>query len=53
MEILFIIVPLALLIAIIFIISFGFAVSDGQFEDLDTPSHRMLLDDEKHIEEKK
>lgn len=46
MEILFIILPFALLIAIFFVIAFIKAVRSGQFDDLDTPSHRMLIDDE-------
>ncbi len=46
MSILFLIIPFALLIALIFIIAFSYAVKKGQFEDLDTPAYRMLTDDE-------
>ena len=50
MEILVLIVPLALLIATIFVICFIKAVNSGQFEDLDTPAHRILLEEQKIIE---
>jgi cbb3-type cytochrome oxidase maturation protein len=46
MQVLFIILPLALIIAIFFVALFVFAVKKGQFDDLDTPSHRILLNDE-------
>jgi cbb3-type cytochrome oxidase maturation protein len=53
MDILFLIIPFALLIATIFVVSFIIAVKKGQFDDLDTPSHRMLIDDDKKILEEK
>lgn len=46
MQVLLIILPLALIIAIFFVGIFIFAVKRGQFDDLDTPSHRILLNDE-------
>jgi cbb3-type cytochrome oxidase maturation protein len=46
MQVLFIILPLALIIAMFFVALFVFAVKRGQFDDLDTPSHRILLNDE-------
>lgn len=52
MEVLILIIPLALLIAIGFIASFVYAVKKGQMDDLDTPSFRMLIDDEKKIQSK-
>jgi cbb3-type cytochrome oxidase maturation protein len=47
MQVLFLILPLALIIAIFFVVVFAIALRKGQFDDLDTPSHRMLLNDEK------
>jgi len=46
MQVLFLILPLALIIAVVFVIIFVIALKRGQFDDLDTPSQRMLLNDE-------
>lgn len=45
MEILILILPMALIISIFFVASFIMAVKKGQFDDLDTPAYRMLLDE--------
>lgn len=47
MSVLILILPLALLIASIFLVGFILSVKKGQFDDLDTPAYRMLLNDEK------
>ena len=46
MEFLYLIVPLALIIAALTAWAFVWAAKSDQFEDLDTPPRRMLLDDE-------
>lgn len=46
METVFVLLPLALLIAAIAVASFIWASLSGQFDDLDTPAIRMLFDDE-------
>ncbi len=46
MEAVFIALPVALLIAVSAVIAFVWAAKRDQFEDLDTPPRRMLLDDE-------
>lgn len=38
-------VSLALLLSIGFVASYLWALSRGQFDDLETPAHRMLKDD--------
>ena len=43
----YILLPLALLLAAIALIAFVRAVRAGQFDDLDTPAMRILLDDDK------
>jgi len=53
MQVLIIIIPLALIIAIAFIASFIFAVKKGQLDDLDTPKFKMLIDDEKILKHKR
>lgn len=46
METIFVLLPLALLIAAIAVGFFIWAAKSGQFDDLDTPAVRMLFDDE-------
>ena len=45
MSVLYIVLPLALLFAIAAVIVFVRSVRAGQYDDLDTPSRRMLHDD--------
>ena len=46
METIFVLLPLALLIAAVAVGFFIWAAMSGQFDDLDTPAVRMLFDDE-------
>ncbi len=46
METIFVLLPLALLIATIAVGLFIWAAKSGQFDDLDTPAVRILFDDE-------
>ena len=46
METIFVLLPLALLIATIAVGFFIWAASTGQFDDLETPAVRILFDDE-------
>lgn len=46
MSILFLIIPLAFLLAGGALAAFMYAVRQGQFDDLDTPAHRVLFDDD-------
>ena len=39
-------VAVALLLSFGFVLSYVWASSNGQFEDLETPAHRMLKNDE-------
>ncbi len=45
MNILFLMIPIALLLGFIFVLGFIWAVNDGQMDDLDTPAIRILNDD--------
>jgi cbb3-type cytochrome oxidase maturation protein len=49
MEIIFILIPLALLLGIFFVGGFIWMTKKGQYDDLETPRHRMLLEDTKKI----
>lgn len=42
----FILLPLAILIAGVMLALFIWAVRSGQYDDLETPAHRILFDDE-------
>ncbi|MEZ5291595.1 MAG: cbb3-type cytochrome oxidase assembly protein CcoS [Vicinamibacterales bacterium] len=46
METIFVLLPLALLIAAIAVGLFIWAATSGQYDDLETPAVRMLFDDE-------
>lgn len=46
MSVLYIALPVALVVAAIAIITFVIQVNSGQYDDLETPAHRMLVDDE-------
>jgi cbb3-type cytochrome oxidase maturation protein len=46
MTILYLILPLAILLAIAALAGFIWAVRQGQFDDLDTPALRVMTDDD-------
>ena len=52
MEVLYLIIPIALLIALIFVVMFMRNVFTGQYDDLETPAQRMLFEDESIKESK-
>ena len=45
MNIIYFLIPIALILGIVFLIFYIWAVRSGQFDDLLTPSLRMLLDE--------
>jgi cbb3-type cytochrome oxidase maturation protein len=53
MNIIYFLLPMALLLGLSFVVAFVFSSWKGQFDDLDTPAHRMLLDDEDISDSKK
>lgn len=46
MDILFLLIPLGLLLLGVAIWGFLWAVRSGQFDDLEGPAHRILMDDD-------
>jgi len=46
MNILYLLIPLALLLLGIAVWLFFWAVGSGQFDDLDTPAMRIVMDDD-------
>ncbi len=47
MEIIYFILPLVMGLAVMFVCGFIWMTKQGQYDDLETPAHRMLLDDQK------
>ena len=45
MTILYVIIPIAVILVSSFVIFFLWAVKEEQFDDLETPAHKMLIDD--------
>ena len=45
MNIIFLTLGVSIAIALIFLLAFIWAAGKGQYDDLETPGHRMLLDD--------
>lgn len=45
MEVIWIMIPVSLLIAFAFLAVFILASKKGQFEDLESPPHKILIDD--------
>ncbi len=46
MNVLYFILPISLLFALGVIVVFIVSTLSGQWDDLETPAHRMLIDDE-------
>ncbi|MGV3526204.1 MAG: cbb3-type cytochrome oxidase assembly protein CcoS [Candidatus Sericytochromatia bacterium] len=45
MQVLIVFVPMAIGVSLGFLVAFLMAAKSGQFEDLETPSHRILYED--------
>ncbi|MFO8025132.1 cbb3-type cytochrome oxidase assembly protein CcoS [Thiohalophilus sp.] len=46
MEILYLLIPIAVIVLAVAIGALIWAVRSGQFEDLEGPAHRILMDDD-------
>ncbi len=46
MEILYLLIPLAVLIAVVIAWAFLWSIRSGQFDDLEGPAHRILRDED-------
>lgn len=46
MNVLLLMIPMAILFGMIFIAFFILSVKSGQYDDLDTPASRLLIDEE-------
>ncbi|MBE7545633.1 cbb3-type cytochrome c oxidase maturation protein [Candidatus Kuenenia stuttgartiensis] len=45
MTILYIMIPISIVLASFFVYTFLWAVKNEQFDDLETPAHKILIDD--------
>ncbi len=46
MEILYFMLPIAVLVAIVLAVFFIWSVRSGQYDDLEGPAHRILMDED-------
>ena len=46
MEILFLLIPLSVVLAFAIGVTFWWSVASGQFDDLEGPAHRIVVDDD-------
>ncbi len=46
MSVIYLLIAVSFLIAIIFLVAFFLAIKTGQYDDMHTPSMRILFDDE-------
>ena len=49
MEILYLLIPLSIVLLGVIVWVFMWAIGSGQFDDLEGPAHRILLDEDKPI----
>ncbi|MCP4432983.1 MAG: cbb3-type cytochrome oxidase assembly protein CcoS [Gammaproteobacteria bacterium] len=52
MEILYLLIPLSLVLLGLIVWVLMWAINSGQFDDMEGPAHRILLDDETPLESK-
>ncbi|MEW5893621.1 MAG: cbb3-type cytochrome oxidase assembly protein CcoS [Pseudomonadota bacterium] len=46
MDILYLLIPLSLVFVVVIAVGLLWAVKSGQFEDMEGPAHRILMDDD-------
>ncbi len=49
MDILYLLVPISLLFVFVIAAVFWWSLKSGQYEDLDGPGHRILMDDDRAV----
>jgi cbb3-type cytochrome oxidase maturation protein len=52
MEVLYVMIPIALLLGVLFLGGFLWAVRTDQWEDLDSPAYRVLFEEKEERKEK-
>ncbi len=49
MNIIYVLIPLSLLVVFVAIVFFFWAVNNDQYDDFDSPSKHIILDDKKKV----
>ena len=49
MSTLYLLIPLAAILVIIAVVLFLWSIKSGQFEDMEGPGFRILMDDDEHM----
>jgi len=49
MEILYILIPISVILVAIAIAIFGWAIKNGQYDDMEGPGHSILYDDDEDM----
>ena len=52
MDIIYLLLPIALILVAIIVWVFMWAVKSDQFEDLEGPAHRIIMEDDDRVESK-
>jgi cbb3-type cytochrome oxidase maturation protein len=47
MEIIYLLIPLAVILVAVIALAFLWAVRSGQFDDMEGPAHQILMDDDR------
>lgn len=50
MEVIFLLIPLALVLVVVIVGAYLWSIKSGQFDDLEGPAHEILMDDEEPME---
>ena len=53
MESLYLLIPISIILAFVMAIFFWWSSKNGQFDDLEGPAHRILMDDDNTFTEDK
>jgi cbb3-type cytochrome oxidase maturation protein len=53
MDIIYLLLPLVLLLVVLIVVIFFWAVKSDQFDDLEGPAYRILMNDDKPATEKR
>ncbi len=52
MDILYLLIPLSVVLVFVIAVFFWWSLRDGQYDDLEGPGHRILMDDDRAVVER-
>ena len=53
MEIIYLLIPISLILLVVIVWILLWAVKDGQYDDLEGPAHRILMDEDRIVDSQK